>query len=114
MSLELVDPSKTYDLSHPSGAVFVMKHWTKDMQEEVDAKCLSHDGKGNFNYNVSLEREIKIQLSIHDWRGITFGGEEVPCTPEKKKLLPVGVMIWLVKTIDEKAGIRMPEEEKKS
>ena len=114
MSLELVDDSKTYELEHPSGAVFILKHWTVGMQEEIDRKCLVQDGKGVFTYNVSLERETKIQLAVHDWRGIVSGGEVSPCTQENKRKLPVGVMLWLIRDIDDRAGLRMPDAEKKS
>jgi hypothetical protein len=112
--IELVDDSKSFDLPHPSGAVFVMKHWTFGMQEEVDKSCVVQDGKGGFTYLVSLEREIKIRLSLQGWRGVGMNGEEFPCTDENKKKLPVGVILWLIREIDERSGIRMPEEEKKN
>lgn len=115
MGIQLVDPAKTYELKHPSGAVFVMRHWTFGMQEEVDKRCVVQDGKGKFDYNNSLEREIKINLAVESWSGIAAeDGSEAPCTPEVKRRLPVGVVFWLVKNIDEISLIRMPEEEKKN
>ncbi len=112
--LELIDESKIYELSHSSGAVFILKEWTVGMQEEVDRRCLVPKPGGNFEFLVSLERELKISLSVHDWKGVASGGSEVPCTPENKKKLPVGVIYWLVKEIDERSGIRMPEDQKKN
>lgn len=119
MGIELIDESKTYELKHASGAVFILKNWTFGMQEEVDKRCVEQDGKGGMNYNVGLEREIKIARSVVSWSGImvpdgTGGLQEAPCTPENKKKLPVGIVFWLVKNIDETAGIRMPDTEKKS
>ena len=115
MGIELVDPSKTYELAHPSGAKFVMRHWTFAMQEEVDRRCIQQDGKGGVSYDVGLEREIKIQNAVENWSGITApDGSEAPCTPENKKKLPVGIVFWIVKEIDELSGIRMPESEKKN
>ena len=112
--IELVDPSKTYALKHPSGAEFTMRHWTFAMQEEVDRRCIVQDGKGGISYNSTLERQIKIALAVENWSGIAEGGSEVPCTPENKMRLPLGVVFWIVKNVDEVSGIRIPEAEKKS
>lgn len=112
--MELINETKTYELTHSSGAVFVVKDWTVGMQEEVDRRCLVPDGKGGFNFLVSLEREIKITLAVSNWRGITMDGVDAPCTLENKKKLPVGVIYWLVKDIDERAGLRMTEDQKKN
>jgi len=114
MSIELVDESAIYELKHQSGAVFFMKHWTFGMQDEVDRACIVQDGKGGFSYEFSKEREIKVRLAIHDWSGINLNGEPTPCTPENKRRLPVGIVLWLVREIDERAGLKMPEQEKKS
>lgn len=114
MSLELVDNSEVYSANHPSGAVFKLRHWTVGMQDEVDRQCVVHDGKGAFTYLVPRERELKLELALADWSGIMFKGQEVPCNPDTKKRLPVGVILWIVREIDEKAGLRMTDEEKKN
>lgn len=114
MALQLKDPSKTYELTHSSGAIFTMKHWTLAMQEIVDRECLEQDGKGSYKWNVTKERALKIDLCVQDWSGIEQEGNVFPCTDENKKLLPVGVLIWLVKDVDERAGLRITEAEKKS
>ena len=113
MPLELVDPSSTYELTHSSGAAFTMRHWTVAMQEEVDTRCYVQDGKGGFQYLPAIERELKITNALAGWRGVTMNGEAVECTPENRKKLPVGVMLWLVKDIDDRAGLRMTDTEKK-
>ncbi len=114
MPLELVDPSKTYELTHPSGAVFVMRHWTVGMQEEVDRKCYIQDGQGSFQFLVSKERELKLELALTGWRGVLQDGQPAPCEAEMKKKLPVGVMLWLVKEVDDRSGLRITPEEKKN
>lgn len=114
MTLELSDPSKTYDLAHPSGAKFRLRYWTPAMQEEVDKRCVSVDPGGKISYSVSLEREIKIEHCLIGWEGVTLGGSEVECGSETKKLVPPGVRLWLIEDIDRKAGFRMGEEEKKN
>jgi len=114
MSIELIDSSKSYTIDHPSIARFELKHWTIGMQEEVDRQCLVQDGKGGFNYLVARERELKMELALISWSGVTQDGVDVPCNSETKKKLPVGVLLWLVRMIDERSGIRMPEEEKKN
>jgi len=114
MSLELTDPSKSYELVHPSGAIFIMRHWTNAMQEEIDRRCIISDGRGGLSYLSALEREIKIDLACQNWRGVTREGEEVLCNSETKKMLPPGAVLWIVKDVDERAGIRMPDTEKKS
>ena|SRR3990167_8323287 len=114
MSLELVDSSKSYTIEHPSGAKFELKHWTNGMQEEVERQCLVQDGKGGFQYLTTREREIKIELALVSWGGVTQDGVDVPCNSETKKKLPVGVTLWIVRMIDDRAGLRMPEEEKKN
>lgn len=114
MPLEITDPSKTYELVHSSGAIFTMRHWTLAMQEVVDRECLQQDGKGGYTWNVTRERALKIDLCIQNWSEINRDGNPLPCTEETKKALPVGVLIWLVKDIDERAGLRITEAEKKS
>lgn len=114
MALQINDPSKTYELAHSSGAAFIMKHWTLGMQEIVDRECLEQDGKGGYKWNVTRERALKIELCVQDWTGVEKDGSPLPCTEENKKTLPVGVLIWLVKDIDERAGLRITEAEKKS
>lgn len=84
------------------------------MQEIVDKECIVQDGVGGYKYLLSREREIKIQSCVKDWSGVSFSGTDFPCTPENKKMLPVGVMIWIIKDIDERAGLRMSTEEKKT
>ena len=114
MSLELIDPSKEFTLSHPSGAEFRLRYWTKAMQEEVEKQCIKQDGKGGAQYDFSREKDLKIDLSLISWSGVTLEGTDVPCTAENKAKLPIGVMIWLIREIDERAGLRMTEEEKKN
>lgn len=114
MGIELVDESSFFELEHPSGCVFVMRHWTMAMQDQADKDCYVQDGKGGFTYFVAREREFKIDMCLQDWRGISAGGKDSPCTPENKKRLPVGVAMWLIKEIDERSHIRMTEEEKKN
>lgn len=113
MSLELVGPDDVYELEYRDGVVFKMRHWLRGMQEEVDRRCVVVSGK-DVRYDVSLDREIKIENCLVDWSGITQNGAPVPCTPENKKKLPVGVFLWLVQQIEERAGIRMAETEKKT
>lgn len=112
--IELVDESATYELVHPSGAVFIMRHWTVGMQEEIDRRCITQDGDGKFTYNLPLEKEIKLASALADWRGVAVNGAEVPCSPENKKKLPVGVSLWLIRDVNERAGLSIPEPEKKS
>lgn len=119
MGIELVDDTKIYELKHPSGAIFKLRYWTFAMQEEVDKRCVVYDGAGGVTYNVALEREIKVKRTVDNWSGITIpdgngGYQEAPCTPENKSRLPVGIVFWLVKNIDEMAGIKMPDAEKKN
>lgn len=116
MGIELIDESKVYELKHPSGAVFKLKHWTLPMQEETDKQCIIIDvSTGRVkDYKTSLEREIKLGFSLVGWYGVSFNGEEVPCTGENKKKLPVGIILWLVREIDERSGLRISEEEKKN
>lgn len=113
MSLELVDGSKNYELSHPSGAKFILRHWTIGMQDETDKRCL-YQQDGKFLYNTALDRELKLDLAVQSWSGVTSEGQEVPCDSENKKKLPVGIALWLIKEIEERAGLRMQLEEKKS
>ena len=113
--INLVDESSTYEIIHPSGATFVMRHWTLAMQEETDKKCVVIDSSGRItDYKVSLERELKLKNAVSDWRGIMLDSTEALCTDENKKKLPVGVALWLVREIDERAGLRMTAEEKKN
>jgi hypothetical protein len=115
MPIELIDFQKTYELRHPTGAVFTVKHWTNAMQDEVDRSCVLHDKDKNiFSYDIAREREMKIDLSVVGWKEITADGQEVECTSENKKKLPVGVTLWLQKEIEERAGLRIAPEEKKS
>ena len=111
--MQLVDPAKTYELSHPSGAVFIMNYWTMSMQEIVDKECVVKNDKNELDYLIARERDIKINLAVRDWKGVEFSGVAVECTSENKRLLPVGVLFWLVKDIDERAGFRMTDTEKK-
>lgn len=112
--IELVDPSKNYEIKHPDGAVFVMAHWTVAMQDEVDSKCIARDAQGRATYLLPLERELKIEMALRDWRGVGSEGAELPCTPENKRKLPVGVLLWLLQEIDERAGLRIRDSEKKT
>lgn len=114
MLIDLVDPSRTYELAHPSGAVFTLRHWTVAMQDSIDKSCLKYDADGRITYDVPLEREMKIDLALTAWRGVGMNDGEMPCVPENKKKLPFGVVLWLIRDIEERAGIRMPAEEKKS
>lgn len=114
MPLEIKDISKSYELKHSSGAVFTMKHWTLAMQEVVDRECLENDGKGGFKWNITRERMLKIDLCIEDWIEINRDGNPLPCNAETKKQLPVAILIWVVREIDERAGLRITEAEKKS
>lgn len=112
--IELVNEDDQYEITHTSGAKFTLRHWTRGMQDEVDARCLKTDGKGGYSFDVPLEREIKIEKCLADWEGVISKGEAVPCTSENKKKLPVGVFLWIIQQIDERAGIRMSGEEKKN
>ena len=114
MGIELIDFGKTYELAHPSGAKFMMLHWTNAMQDEVDRACVINKGDNVFSYDISREREMKIDLSVKGWSGITADGQEVPCTSENKKKLPVGVTLWLQKELEERAGLRITQDEKKN
>lgn len=114
MPLDIKDVSKNYELRHSSGAVFTMKHWTIAMQEVVDRDCLENDGKGGWKWNITRERAIKIDLCVENWTDVTRDGNPLPCTEETKKQLPVGIMIWILREIDERAGLRITEAEKKS
>lgn len=111
--IELIEEGKSYDLTHPSGAVFKMASWTFGMQEELDRKCFINDGKGGFNWDAIMERRLKISQALLDWNGVCVGGQDVPCTAENKMKLPVGIIYWLIKEIDERAGFRMTDTEKK-
>lgn len=114
MSIEVVDRSKTYEVSHPLGAKFTFKHWDVDMQEETDKRCMVVENGVVTGYKLGVEREMKVELAVVGWAGITENGQEIPCTPENKRKLPIGVTLWLVREIDERAGLRMTEQEKKS
>lgn len=112
--IDLVDDSETYKISHPKGVIFTLRHWIRGKQDEVDQTCIIRDANGNFGYNVAREREIKLDYCLVDWDGITSKGEPIPCNSENKRKLPVGVFLWLIQEIDERAGLRMRDEEKKS
>jgi hypothetical protein len=115
MSIELVDPAKNYELKHPwLGATFIMRHMTPAIQEMIDKECIVQDGKGGFRYDVSRDRDIKTEQCVSGWKGIVSDGQEVECNAENKRKLPVGVIVWLVKEIEERAGLRITAEEKKS
>ena len=115
MALELIVPADQYELQHASGAVFVMRYWTTAMQEDVDRRCISVDqATKELSYNAPLEREIKIEQCLVSWRGVASKGKEIECSPESKKMLPPGVRLWIIKDVDERAGLRMPEDEKKT
>ena len=115
MSIELVDPAKHYDLKHPwLDATFTMRHMTPAIQELIDKECIVQDGKGNFRYDGSRERDIKSERGVVFWKGIVADGQEVECSAENKRKLPVGVIVWLVKEIEERAGLRITAEEKKT
>ena len=111
--MDITDPSKNYSISHPANATFMMKHFTMAMQEIVDRECLIQEGNG-YRWDITREREIKIEQCLIGWDGINFEGSPLPFSVENSKKLPVGIVIWLVKDIDEKAGVRMAEAEKKS
>ena len=113
MPIDLIDENYTYDFTHPSGAVFKLKHWTVGMQEEVDRTCVIPDGKGGFSYLASKERELKLKLALVGWNGVNIQGQEAPCTEENKARLPVGVIFSIIREIDEKAGFRITDTEKK-
>ena len=111
--MDLIDDSENYTLKHTSGAEFKMAHWSVGMQDQVDRECYVQDGKGGFKYLLDKERSMKVDLTVKDWKGVLFGGVEAPCTPENKRRLPVGVTLWIVREVDERAGLRMTGEEKK-
>lgn len=112
--IELIDDSsKGYEVKHPSGATFTILHWTVGMQEEVDRQCIVIDAKGSVSYLPSKERELKLKLAVAGWSDVMLNGEIALCTNENKMRLPVGVMFWIVKEIDERAGLRMTDTEKK-
>lgn len=116
MPLELVDFDKTYEVEYPAakGVFFTLRHWTNGMQDSVDRACLVNEiGKAAY-YDIAKEREMKLAATLVHWKGIVVNGEEVPCTPENMKKLPVGVTLWLQKEIEERAGLRITEAEKKS
>ena len=108
MPIDLIDDSSTYDLKYGADTVFKLKHWTVGMQEEVDRTCVVSDGKGGFTYLASKERELKLKLALVDWLGVN-----APCTDENKLKLPVGVIFAIIKEIDERAGFRITDTEKK-
>ena len=113
--MELVDDSKTYEFKYPNGEeVFVLKYWTVGMQDIVDRECVESDGKGGVKFLVSKERELQLKLTITEWRGIDFQGSPAPCNDENKKKLPVGVINWLIREIEEREGIRIKDAEKKT
>lgn len=115
MAIELVDFNKTYEIEHPAGAKFVLRHWTNGMQDQVDRACVSIDkATSTASYDIAREREMKIEFSLVSWSGIVIDGQEVECTPENKKKLPVGVTLWLQKMLEERAGLRITPEEKKN
>ena len=116
MGIELIDESKTYEEKYMDGVIFILRHWTLSMQEETDRRCVIIDSKQGkvANYDISLERELKLKNSLVDWKGVSLNGKEVPCTIENRKKLPVGIMLWIVQKIDERAGLRITEDEKKN
>lgn len=114
MPLDILDPSKETTLEHPSGARFVVRYWTNAMQEAVEKACAESDGKGGFSWNIARDRQMKIDLSLVGWSGVTMSGEELPFSEENKKKFPVGVQFWLFKEIEELAGLRMTDKEKKT
>ena len=113
MALQLTDPSKTYEITHESGAIFTLRHWTLAMQDEVDSKCLKQ-ADGKLDYDAGLERDMKLRMTVVGWTGVEMDGSPVPCTPDNVRLLPPGVAMWLIKDIDERAGLRMKVSEKKN
>lgn len=115
MPVELVDFDKTYDVSHPAGVTFTLRHWTNGMQDQVDRACLTQDKeKNSYGYDIAKEREMKLSLALVSWKGVQVSGEEVPCIPENMKKLPVGITLWIQKEIEERAGLRITEGEKKN
>ena len=117
--MDLIDESKTYEVKYPGDekeeeVIFVMKHWIVGMQDQVDRDCVESDGNGGLKFLVSKERELKLRLALANWRGIKFDGSPAPCNDENKKKLPLGVIYWIVKEIDEKAGLVLPDSEKKT
>lgn len=117
MNIELVDPAKNYEVKHPwMDAVFTMRHMTPAIQEMIDKECIVPDSnsKNGFRYDVARDREIKTEQCVVGWKGIVSDGQEVECNAENKKKLPVGVIVWLVKEIEERAGLRITAEEKKT
>lgn len=114
MAIELIDFEKTFDVSHPAGAVFTLRHWTNGMQDAVDRACLIQEPGKPASYDIAKERQMKLELSLVSWQGIVIGTEEAPCNKDNVKKLPVGVTLWLQKEIEERAGLRITETEKKS
>lgn len=112
--MDIKDPSKEYQVTHPNGAVFTLRHWTLAMQETVDRECLELDEKGGARWNLTKERMIKFSQCLSGWEGITFEGQPLSFSEDNKKLIPVGIIIWIVKNIDENSGVRLPDAEKKS
>ncbi len=112
--IELIDENETYVLEHPSGSKFTFRYWTRGMQDEVDTRCLVSEGGGKFRFNVPLERELKVHHCLVGWEGVSFKGEIAPCNDENKKKLPLSIFLWIIEKIDERAGVRLPEEEKKN
>ena len=83
------------------------------MQEQTDRECFKVvDGQAQ--YDQARERDLKLSLAMVNWKGVDFNGNSAECTDVNKRLLPVGVMFWIVKDIDERAGLRMPDSEKKT
>lgn len=119
MPLDIFDPTREYALHHPSGAVFTLRHWTVADQELVERECIVQDGSDPsgsplFKWNQTRDREIKIGLCVVGWSGVTMEGAPFECTAENKKKLPVGVQVWIFKEIEERAGLRMSAQEKKT
>lgn len=109
--ISLIDPSKNYKLDHPLGVSFEVRNWTVAMQDEVDRRCIKVTRDGSVSYDTALERELRIDLSIVGWSGIE---NDPACTSEAKRLLPVGVIVWLQREIEDRAGLRISLEEKKN
>ena len=86
--MELIDPSKIYELEHMNGVKFQVKHWTVAMQDEVDRRCLSISPDGKVGYDTALEREMRIDMSVIGWSGITMNNPEAPCDSKTKKKPP--------------------------
>ena len=116
MGIELIDHSKTFELTYPGGAVFTCRHWTNAMDDEVRRACLvvGDPASGKFSYNSVLEREMMIDMSVVSWTGVFLDGAEAPCDSQHKKMLPTGTAIWLQRELEELAGLRMTQEEKKN